>query len=152
MKIKIKFGRPKSGFVPISWIIRLVDWVPYSHTWFEYSDKVFDSRLSGTKESSLEEINYFTISEKEYEIDEIEFIKFRQKYEGAKYSYIQLVGILLARMFYLKKNPFNLKDHLVCSKLLCFFIKQFPESFVKPLPNQDIDLIGIKTMYTYINE
>lgn len=136
MKIKIGFSKPKNHPFPLlSWIIRLVQWTPFSHVYLSWVtnhgiEVVCEAGWSGVRlinkkyfDEDNETIKSFTflITNGMYE----KLMKFTTSILGTDYGYLQLVGIGLHRLFRLRKNPFSDgKTSQVCSELVFYFLEE----------------------------
>lgn len=118
--IKIGFSRPKSGFKPFSWAIRWYLSTAYSHTYLDFYSNNLDRsiiyeaigggvRFIGQKQW----LKYsFVTAEFEIELTDEEYkniISYCIDQAGFPYSFLQNVGIFIADMLKLKKNPFGKK-------------------------------------------
>ena len=133
-KIVIGFSRPKGWFKPFSWAIRLVEKTPYSHVYIRAHSDALDVDL--IYQASGAQVNFMgiqhfhdhakTLYEFEFEISDEKYKQFMQWAiinSGADYSIKQPLGILLIKLFNLKRNPFdNGRCAWVCSELVGYFL------------------------------
>ncbi len=159
-KIIIGFSKPKTWFNPFSWLIRLIEGTPYSHTyvktffqaadcWLIYqasgkmvnfmSEKQFDNTVHKYKEFEFE------ISEEAYK----EYIKWAVRNAGVPYGLKTVLGILLVRVFNLKKNPFgDGQKSLFCAELSRIALSHFIGAY---LPKEDFETAGLAKLFELCN-
>lgn len=160
----IGFSRPKGGFKPFSWLIRLIENTPYSHVYIKFYAKKYDRYLvyqaSGTQVNfiSQERFNEEEVIVKEFilEVDEIsmnKMIQFAIDNVGAPYGVKEIFGlglVLLCRLFGKKiKNPFG-------DGTKSFFCSQLVDYILSGPLNRNItfdpDLVTPKDIYKYLEE
>jgi len=136
-RLIIGFSRPKKGFKPFSWIIRLVEWTPYSHVYIRsYSvgldvDLIYQASGAQVNFMGLEMFRSHAtiIDEFEVEISDEQYRSFMRWAiinSGADYSIKQILGIALFKMFNLDRNPFkNGTKAWVCAELVEFVLMKF---------------------------
>ena len=165
MLLKIGFATNSGGFKPIAWTIRLLEWIPYSHTYFRCTsnqeDSVFQIVIAAKAkpEPASQFLNdYKTYREYQFQLNaeqEKIFFDFCDKHKNTKYSMKGLIGNWVARTFCLKTNPFiNPKEDVgFCTKMLMEFMLLMPELFtgVKEL-KRDPTTIGLKEIYNFISK
>lgn len=134
-KLLIEFTRPKGKIFPaVSWIIRKVQGTEYSHVRFSWvrtkscgSEQKLVYEASGTNirfvgPKAQEEMPVEVVKSFEIDLDRDEkkrLIDFAIDYAYVSYGFWQLIGIGVAKMFCLKKNPFAKGDYSqVCSELV----------------------------------
>lgn len=126
--ITIGFSKPKTKFVPLSWIIRAFMGTKYSHIFLEIPLENLNRKLifqaSGTKvnfisRSSFEK-DHLVVTEFSIDISDDQFKKLMQNavdLVGEPYSMLQLVNTAIYRLF-----KINLFDNKIkgwdCSKLV----------------------------------
>ena len=110
---KIYCAKPKMLFPVISWLIRLVEWKPYSHMAIQYLDsEIMDSTGKGVRAHTVDEFFSEYSAVKTYETQDCSEISasnyedFKAKFIGDSYGYWENFGFLLMRMGLIKKNPF----------------------------------------------
>jgi hypothetical protein len=118
-KVTIGFSRPKNRFFPwASWLIRAYQgFTPYSHTYLEfYSESINRSliyeavgtgvRFVGQKywERKAHSTHSFTLEIKKCNYDRL--IQYCVDHEGENYGFLQNIGVVIANLFGMKKNPF----------------------------------------------
>jgi uncharacterized protein YycO len=125
--ITIGFSKSRKKFPIGSWLIRLYQGTPYSHVYLKfYSESlnrtlVYEAVGSGVRfigskqwESHAEEVKSYTINiSKE---SKVKLLQFCVDNAGADYAYSQNLGIIVADIFNMKKNPFT--KGLQCSETL----------------------------------
>ena len=159
MKIYIGFSKPKNHKFPIfSWLIRLFERTRYSHVYIRWYDEKSDSSIcfeaSGRsvkficKEVFEERIN--PIHEFEITIDENDYFNlqhFAFNNSGKDYGVKQVFGILLVRLFGLRKNPFaSGQKSWVCSELAGTVLSKVLDVDT----GLDLDIAGPKDIFKFI--
>jgi hypothetical protein len=131
--IIVGFSRPKGLFEPFSWLIRVVEWTPYSHTYIRFYSQTYDRWLvyqaSGLKVnfigwSKFESVEHiyaeFTIPISDQAM--IGTVENAIDICGAPYGVGQIIGfgwVLLVRAFgKTVKNPFYSGSSFFCSELV----------------------------------
>lgn len=129
MIVYIGFSEPKGNFNPFAWIIKKVIARPYDHVYIRFpgvssgKDLIFQASKSMVNLYSSRIFNDQNTSIKEYEINcsmdqYIALWAFIDDNLGTPYSLIEDFGILLMKVFKLKKQPFNRgMSAQFCSKL-----------------------------------
>lgn len=134
-KLIIEFTKPVNRkFSILSPVIRVVQGTPYSHVRFSWTHVklncqpeklVFEASGSKVKVlGTLAQLSHQVKVIKSYEIDLTEeeytkLISFTITYVGVNYGILQLIGIGLALLFKLAKNPFTKGPYSqICSELL----------------------------------
>lgn len=135
--VAIEFTRPKGGFKPLSWLIRKISRSEFSHVRLRWMgvgqtvDVIYEA--SGT---SLKFIG--PIASKYKPVTIVDSYKFNldmdsytmtvllcMNYAGIEYGKKQLLGMGIARVFRLKKNPFaDGKKSQVCSEVVGYFLEK----------------------------
>jgi hypothetical protein len=159
-RLTIDFVTAKRWFVPLAWLIRAVEGVPFSHLYFAFNedgeDKVFQSVVfRGVEEvpdaQAKDEYRLlyrfvFYLTDEEFKL----FRDFCKEQYGKKYPLLQLLGILTAKIFGLKSNPFSKgPEDVVCAELLLKLMRQLPRVFVdqQKLDGVDPDVVGLRDLY-----
>ena len=152
MKIYIGFSRPKKKFFPIiSWLIRWLDQVPFSHVYFRWecqtgvecfyhaaSDMVHFLGGSIARES-LEIVEEYSLEVNESQL--ALFDKMTKKRAGTPYAKLQLVGMMFVRLFKLKTNPWSDgTSTVVCSEEVTHMLRNV---FDKEVPG-DVEIEGLR--------
>lgn len=156
-KLVIGFSRPKGRFMILSDIIRYIQGTPYSHVFFKIENDNLRNHLFYHAKGSVVNFMGTTLFFKknipiktfEFEIDEQAFYKFLDAAidrVGVKYSPLQLVGFLVAKLFKLKKNPFGKKGY-VCSELVAEVLKEV-RNFTF---DKDLNLVDLKDIYNLLS-
>lgn len=156
--VKIGFSRPKSPLKVFSFCIRLIEgWTPYSHVYVRSYSDVGEGDI--IYQASGVQVNFMglkhfvdhaeIVKEFEFQITLEEYkayMKWAIQEAGAPYSVLQAFGILLVRLFKLKRNPFsNGCKAWVCSELVGKLLK---DHFGANLPENQLDVAGPKYIYT----
>ena len=140
----IQLTRPNKGFKALSWLIRKILRTDYSHVivrWFGAKDKVeIVWEAAGSSIRFLGPIahdkKYVVIKEYAVDITPTEYsklIEYTHKYAHVDYGKLQLIGMLIARIFKMKKNILSKGEaEQVCSEAVAGLLK-----FVK---GWDIDI------------
>lgn len=138
--IIIGFSKPKNHSFPIfSWIIRFVDWAPYSHVYIRWNSKSIDRDLiyqaSGISVHFLSGKKFDQKAESlfKYQIEINESLKYKTIQKcvdnlGSPYGIKQALGIGIVKLFRLFgkdiKNPFaDGNATWVCSELVLDVLK-----------------------------
>lgn len=142
MKIKIVFTKPKNKILPIgSYLIRLYQKTGYSHVALIFQTSrgkklVYEAVGSGiryiSKNKWLE--NVIVVESFELEISAenyIQIIDYCIENAGYDYGFMQNIGIAVAEIFNLKKNPF--KKGKNCSEVLAEVLVKNGFDVTKPL-------------------
>lgn len=141
-------------FLPIGcWIIKAYMNTSYSHVAFEFSTNrgkslVYEAVGVGVRYISkaiwlenvaIQESYTISMTELQYNI----LMDFCIDHTGIKYGYLQNIGIFIANLFKLKKNPFNMKEE-VCSQIIGEILEELGFIFNKPtelLTPKDIEIV-----------
>jgi ABC-type uncharacterized transport system permease subunit len=135
--IIIGFSRPRAFLKPFSWAIRLVEKTPYSHVYIRsYSetlgvDLIYQASGAQVNFMGLDIFKSHVVIVKEFSIDipdekYKEFMRWAIINSGAPYSIKQPLGILLIKLFNLKRNPLqNGRAAWICSELVAFVLSAF---------------------------
>jgi len=136
-EIYIEFTRPKNKLFPFfSWAIRAVEGTSYSHVRLYWTTSwktgtVYEA--SGTtvkfkgdlaiKESPVDIMHSYKV-----ELNDIQYrqlLKLCMDNAGVNYGYKQIFGILLVKVFGLKKNPLSQgRKSQVCSEVVGRFLQE----------------------------
>jgi len=112
-----------SGFS--AWLIRVFTKSPYSHSAIRFegceSNKILHSTIGGVQISTFDYINehYTGILRFKVKCPEARdaALVIESKYLGFEYDYMSFIGIGLAIIFKLKKNPIAQKKTLMCTEV-----------------------------------
>lgn len=161
--IIVGFSRPRKFFAPFSWLIRLIDWTPYSHTYIKFYSQKYDCWL--VYQASGLFVNFFgpsafarealVIEEFDLEIDDatmISVVKFAIQTAGVPYGVTEIVGIGWVKFmaFFGKKirNPFrNGKFTFICSELVAEILVQHLGVQIQ----EDVETMTPKDVYNYVS-
>lgn len=158
--LRIFFGKPSGKIVPLSWLIRLLGWTRYSHTWFDFQDGVpvvFQATLGGTRQIAKKDFlpTYRALEEYEFMLTDDQFARFRMfrdAWLGTPYGYWKLVGTFLAKILWLDYNPLVWGQKKTdCAELLLFCMRTLPDVFVGIEKIQtDPDIAELKALRDFI--
>jgi hypothetical protein len=119
--IKIGFSKSKKFLAIGSWVIREYMDTSYSHTYlvFTEEDLIYEAVGTGTRFISTPEWENHAVEVKSYRIlisdqSYLELKNYCESRVNVKYGFWQNLGIVIAEIFKLKKNPFN--SGLNCSE------------------------------------
>lgn len=156
-RVVIGFARPRHFFFkPFSWIIRLIEWTPYSHVYIR--SRADSLGVDLVYQASGVQVNFVGISHfkdqetsvYEFEVDVTDdkyrdFMRWAIVNAGAPYSLKQALGILLLKLFNLRKNPLSDgRKSWVCSELAGFFLVSFVGVSIK---DDELDVIGPRGIF-----
>lgn len=126
-QITIGFSKSKKFFPVGSWLIRVYMGTPYSHVYLKfYSESlnrtlIYEAvgggvRFVGSKqwETHAQEVKSHTINIKK--CNQVRLLQFCVDNAGTDYAYSQNIGLVIADMFNLKKNP--IRSGLNCSEVI----------------------------------
>ena len=136
-EIRIQFTRPLKAFPVFSWVIRWFQKTEYSHVrlcWLGAAGSVpviYEASGSNIKfigpvaasENKVEVIReyVFRIEKEDYK----RLVILCMTYASVEYGKIQILGMALAYMFDLKKNPFSVgRKSQVCSEVVGVFLSE----------------------------
>lgn len=117
--ITIGFSCPKNRVLPIgSWLIRLYEKTPYSHVYVRfYSESInrtliYEAVGGGVRFVSLakwedhaQEVASYTLEVKK--CNAVSLLQYCVDHAGVEYGFMQNIGIVIADIFNLKRNPFR---------------------------------------------
>lgn len=149
MKIYIGFAKPTTTFPIFGWIIQWVESRPYDHVYIRMPEPMDNEYIIFQASKSI--VNIFNkdiflasnASLKEYEIDitdeqYIQLWRFALANLGIPYSLKEDFGILLMKVFHLKKQPYNEgMSSQFCSKLGAIICKMLGISI--PVEVSEVD-------------
>lgn len=111
-----------SGHGFSSWLIRVVTKSPFTHSGIIYNDdSVLHSTIGGVQMTTMGYINehYDGVVQYRCKFDEAlgaaNYVK--DKFLGAKYDYLSFVGLGIAILFGLQKNPLGKHKQLMCTEV-----------------------------------
>lgn len=156
-KVIVGFSKSKKHFAVGSWVIREVTGAPFSHVYVKHETRYgfpIIYQASGHQVNFMSQVMFCgkneIIREFEFEIaDEAfdDYMKFALENAGAPYSVWQLVGIGIALLFDLKKNPFsNGRGGYVCSELAGIILSGLEKI---DLSDMDFDLMKPTDVYRW---
>jgi hypothetical protein len=113
--LKIQFTRPSKGITIISKLIRIVMGTKYSHVLARWDgakgrvDVVWEAAGSGIRFLGpiAHENKYNVVKQYNIELSKLEYhrlIEYTHKYAHVKYGCVQLIGMLIARIFRMNRN------------------------------------------------
>lgn len=157
--LTIGFSHSK-GFKPFSWAIKGWDKTPYSHVYFKFVTKSNPDipliyQASKTMLNFMSEQVFLTQNvvcrEFEIEVTDEQFAAFLRDCmlnAGKPYGIMQIVGIFIADVFKLKKNPFpNSDKYFVCSEWVAKELEKLGYKWDKPM-----DLVDPKDVYKVLSK
>lgn len=127
-ELKIQFTTPSKGITWLSWIIRTLMGTKYSHVLARWDgargkvDIVWEAAEASIRFLGpiAHEGKYNIIEEYNIPIDKAEYfrlVEYTHRYAHVNYGKIQLLGMLVAKLCRMSKNPFrNGKAEQVCSE------------------------------------
>jgi hypothetical protein len=157
--IIIGFSRPKAWLRPFSWVIRLVTWAPYSHTYIRYDNAYTDRSIvfqasglvvnfMGQTMFDTEEDIYAEFSVPVSAATKLLVIQNATDKVGSPYGVGQIVGfgwVLFMRIFGKKvNNPFASTSSFVCSELVADLLNEMNGSTL------DSSTMTPKDIYNYV--
>ena len=162
--VDVEFTRPSSGFKPFSAGVRLIQGTPYSHVRLKWSNPYMEKRglpplevvyeASGSAVKVIGEYGQPDVKVlKTYriQVNKEQYGKLIQLFRFANVDYgkLQILGILLVKIFGLKKNPLT-KGRLsqVCSELVAVFFKEVLEWDF----DVNLDIAGPKEIDRYLQK
>ena len=148
MKIFVGKGRTFS-----SWLIRVVTKSPYTHCGLVFDDGVvLHSTIGGCQHTDMEYIkesyDLLTVYECKFPEAEPTARTVERDWLGAKYDYLSFIGLGLALLFGLKKNPLGQHEQLLCTEVPAHWLNKI--SAANPsyrLPYLDPELVTPKEIY-----
>lgn len=155
--LKIGFSKPKNRIFPIfSWLIRLYQRTAFSHTYITFKSSSLDRtlvyeavaggiRFVGTQvwQEHAETVREFELSVSDDQYTEI--LQFCVDNAGKDYAFLQSLGVLIANLFKLKKNPF--REGTNCSEMLSRLLERLDYVVGKPH-----DLVTPKDIYLFMDK
>lgn len=159
-KVYVEFTRPKGKKFPVySWLIRAVEGTPYSHVrikWESTSGVELVYEAGGSSVRLIGEIaapnhQVEVMYSKEFEVTSEQYRKLIRlfRYAGVDYGIKQALGILVAKIFGMKKNPFAQgRKSQVCSELVVVFLEEVLGYEV----GLNLDLAGPKDIYDWLSK
>lgn len=155
-KLTIGFSKPTSKFVPFAWAIQWFEQTEYSHCYIKFETSSGPSLICQASKGMLnfmspEAFNLHNKVVREFELElsseQLTQIKISSMEKaGLPYSIRQIVGIVIARIFKLTKNPLDHdKDTFVCSE----WVGQVLESIGAEL-DKDLNLLTPRDIYEYL--
>lgn len=124
----MEFTRP-SGCKPISWAIRAIQGTPYSHVRFRWINSmgveiIYEASGSNVKfigPLAASSMKVDTVASVRFTLDRPQYrelVRVCMTYAGVTYGKLQLIGIGLAQLFNLNRNPLSRGTRQqVCSEL-----------------------------------
>jgi len=166
MKLTIGFSKPKNKVLPIfSWLIRLVEWTPYSHVYLQwhnaYTDKLLTYEAGGSsvhfKGKRIFNETIIPIHEFSIEIDDTQrrnLMAYCFEKAGTEYGVKQILGIGYVKFMCCLlnkkvKNPFMDGDKsMVCSEL----VGNVLSDILLKEHHLDLDIAGPRAIYEFLLE
>lgn len=158
-KVYIDFTSPDKWFQPFAWAVRLFERTKYSHVRLRWNNTngdelIYEASGARIKLIGLQAQRHFPVKiHHTYEFD-LDRIQYRRliglfRYASVEYGTWQIIGIALARIFRLKKNPFGDGQYTqVCSELVGRFLTDVLEKKV----DGDLDLVGPRGIKEFLDQ
>jgi hypothetical protein len=161
--VTIGFSRPRGGFQPFSWLIRLVDKTPYSHTYICFHSDMYDRDL--VYQASSLQVNFegwalfnsTDLTVKEFILPvspstKTKIIQFAIDRAGIPYGWKEILGIGIVKFVALfgKRiaNPFKSGDTTyICSKLVSEILIDYLGDNIRG----DLESLTPKDVYKYLS-
>lgn len=150
-QIVIGFSKSSKKLAVLSWLIRLYQKTPYSHTYLRFYSETLNRTLvyeavgSGLRfvgnwqwKKEAKEVYSFTIDVKK--CNYVSMLQYCVDHAGTDYGFMQNVGVLIARIFGMKSNPFRKGKN--CSEVIAEILIHEGYTFDKPF-----DLITPKDIF-----
>jgi hypothetical protein len=159
-KVFVEFTRPKDKMFPVfSWAIRLFEKTKYSHVRLRWDSVTGEQLIYEASGSSVKLIGRYANAKHPVDVvHSYEFSLTREQYRkmiglfryaGADYGVWQILGIAIAKLCGLKKNPFaSGKYSQVCSELVGYF---FTEALGMNI-GQDLDTATPRDLKEYCDK
>lgn len=146
-KIIVGFSHSTRKFAPFSKAIREWDDTEYSHVYFQFESTKYE--VSMVYQASSTMLNYMSkevfllhnkvdnefiieVTDEQYS----QLMKNCMKSAGLPYAKLQIIGIFIADILNLQKNPFPNEDMYVCSEWVAEQLKLLGYKF-----NKELDLV-----------
>lgn len=155
--VRIQFTSPKKIFPIFAWSVQAFEGTRYSHVRLIWTNRAGDEvvfEASGTSVKLLGKESFrfhpikvhseFSVNLSPGQWDKlISFLK----YSGISYGVWQIIGIAIARLLRLKKNPLSDgKYTMVCSEIVARFLIEVLGLDFK----DDLDTVGPKGVFTFL--
>ena len=158
-KITVEFTRPTKFFPVFSWIIRLIEKTEYSHVRLKWVSStgievIYEASGTNIKFKGPLAAKNTAVVVKSYDliVDNAGYkrlVFLCMTYAGLEYGLVQLLGILLVKVFRLKKNPLSRgKKSQVCSEL----VGRFLEEVMGCKTGLDLDTAGVRDIEKVLNK
>ena len=153
--VRIGFSKPKNKILPVfSWLIRAVYRTNYSHVyvaWYSKKhdiDMIYEASFSGVRfiagqnfYKNAETVKSYCVFMSENRFNSM--MRFCMRHAGTKYGTLEAIGMGIADIFGLKKNPFAKgKKRMVCSELIGRILKI----------DADEDMLSPRDIQKYLDE
>lgn len=135
MKVQVLLVKPhKHPFPILSWLIRLVQRVNYSHMAISYmvdgQELTIDSTSKGVREMLtrrfLQKYAICNVYEVNLNVSQKLFKRWLNAHKGKFYSPMQIIGLLLMMLKIVKTNPWGHdSNRLTCNELVLLMISKF---------------------------
>ena len=156
-KVEIQFTRPKSKWKFISRAIQLWEGTRYSHVrlfWHTGSGEPIIYEASGgmvrvVGQDAARSCPVEIVHSYDFYLDKGQKHKLigLLRYAGVSYGFTQILGIAVASVFKLKKNPLAMDKQQVCSELVAHFLTDVLDY---KIPSRQFDLIGPKGIHKLV--
>jgi hypothetical protein len=157
--VTIAFTKNKSRFAIGSYVIRLVDGAPFSHVCIRWDTAygipiTYEAKGTGINFTGEETFKHHAVivEQREIELNDAQFgdfMKYCLTHSGIKYGYMQNLGIGIAKLLKLNRNPFRSDENrIVCSELIARILQcACGAKFTK-----DLDLVTPKDIRDFLDE
>lgn len=157
--IVVGFSKPKSVWVPFAWLIRLVTWCPFSHTYIRYENTYANRNVvfqaSGLKVNYMgqtmfdgEEDVYAEFNIPISDAAKLSTVQFAIDSVGSPYAVGQILGfpiVWFVALFGKKiKNPFYSGSNYFCSEMVADILNEINGSEL------DSSVMTPKDVYQYL--
>lgn len=157
-RVYIEFTSPKKWFKPFSWAIRLFQGTPYSHVRLRWISTTGEELIYEASGSAVKLIGRYAQDKYAVKVHHSYHVNLDRpqykrliglfRYASVDYGQWQALGIPLADVFCLKKNPLSKGQRKqVCSELVGYFIQEVLQIKVP----KDFDLLIPKDIKEFLD-
>ncbi|MFK7872456.1 MAG: hypothetical protein AB8C84_04695 [Oligoflexales bacterium] len=158
-KLYVEFTRPQ-GFSFISSMIMLFECTSYSHVRFQWEEEsegalIYEASGSSIKflgKMAQEQHPVHVVSSFSLQLNKQQWEHFktlRLQYAGLRYGVFQIIGIIISRLLFLKKNPFA-SGHIsqICSEVVARILSEVLQLSL----SIDFDMAGPKKIHNVLEK
>lgn len=155
--IIVGFSHSTKAFSPFSKVIQLWDHTNYSHVYFQFESQKYDVTMIYQSSSTM--LNYMSkdvflmnneirkefpiqVTDEQYSV----LMTDCMKSAGLPYAVLQILGIVIADIFKLKKNPFPNAKEYFCSEWVAEELEKLGYKF-----NKELDLVKPIDVYEVLD-